>query len=80
MSAVDALFEALRGIPPLPGALCRGQHELFDDADLPNRALALCARCPALAGCSTWFEALPPKHRPPGVIAGRVNSPKDATA
>jgi WhiB family redox-sensing transcriptional regulator len=77
VSAVD-LFEALRGIPPLPGALCRGEHELFDDTDLPDEALELCSRCPALAGCTAWFEALPARHRPRGVIAGRVHKPKDA--
>jgi WhiB family redox-sensing transcriptional regulator len=78
MNAVDALFAALHGIPRLPGALCRGQHQLFDDADLPDEALAICTRCPALASCSAWFEALPPRHRPRGVIAGRVHKPKDA--
>jgi WhiB family redox-sensing transcriptional regulator len=76
-----ALFAALAGIPRLPGAACRGHHELFDPhhGDAPERpgaeakALALCHRCPALAGCSAWFDGLPPKQRPHGVIAGRVN-------
>lgn len=39
-------------------------------------ALGLCKVCPALAGCSEWFDALPARKRPTGVVAGIVNSPK----
>lgn len=31
----DQLVSALRGIPSLPGALCRGHWQMFDDADDP---------------------------------------------
>jgi Transcription factor WhiB len=80
-----SLFGALGGIPLLPGARCRGQHDLFDPRDVSDpdcgdieaQALALCRQCPALAGCSAWFEALPAKRRPQGVIAGRVNQRRE---
>jgi hypothetical protein len=77
--AVDSFYGALRGIPNLTGALCKGEWELFDDTELPDLALSICAQCPALAGCSPWFESLPKRHQPPGVIAGRINKRRDAT-
>ena len=40
-----------------------------------TQALGLCSHCPALARCESWFYALPPMKRPPGVVAGRVNNP-----
>lgn len=82
MTDLAALFAVLRGVPHLPGAACRGQWELFDllpgtspdRDDLAAQALATCRRhCPALADCGQWFDSLPPKHRPVGVIAGRIN-------
>jgi hypothetical protein len=80
-----ALFAAIAAIPRLPGARCRGRHELFDpwDANDPDRpdveeeALALCRCCPALAGCEAWFDSLGSKQRPHGVVAGRVNHPAE---
>jgi WhiB family redox-sensing transcriptional regulator len=70
------------GIPRLPGARCRGRHELFDPP-LPGppepiwrrqaEALAECRRCPALAACRAWFDELPPRRRPEGVIAGQIH-------
>lgn len=82
MTAAD-LFGALGMIPALPGARCRGRHHLFDarppdDPEADNaqaHALALCARCPALTRCAEWFDALSPRQRPPGVVAGQVNRP-----
>ena len=81
-------FAALAGVPRLPGAACVGRHTLFDpraldDPDRPDteaRALSLCRSCRALAGCEAWFFGLPPKQRPHGVIAGRVNYPAEAVA
>jgi hypothetical protein len=79
------LFAALgSAIPALPGANCRSKHALFDprNADDPDRddaeaqALSLCRQCEALAGCSRWFDSLPPRQRPTGVIAGRIHRPK----
>jgi hypothetical protein len=77
---LDALLGAMAATPALPGAKCVGRHDLFDLRDLsdPERpdaeaqALALCRSCPALAGCSAWFESLPHGRRPHGVIAGKV--------
>ncbi|KAA1243111.1 hypothetical protein F0Q45_25845 [Mycobacterium simiae] len=67
-------------MPRLPGAACVGRWDLFDprpDND-PDRdhteaaALQLCRTCPALAGCRRWVDSLSPKHRPAGVVAGRL--------
>jgi hypothetical protein len=82
MSAVN-LFDALGVIPALPGARCRRRSALFDlrALDDPARldaeatALRLCQLCPAAEPCRRWFDALPPRRRPHGVIAGRVNRP-----
>ena len=82
MSAAD-VFAALGAIPALPGARCRNRSQLFDlrPDDDPTRpdaeatALALCSRCPSLDRCRHWFDSLPPKQRPLGVIAGQVNLP-----
>ncbi|MGV0638248.1 hypothetical protein ABVK33_10045 [Mycobacterium kansasii] len=80
-----SLLSALGNIPSLPGALCRGHPEIWaeppppqsdpDPADTAERlsfALSACCRCPALAVCRAWYEQLPPRKRPQGVIAGRV--------
>jgi hypothetical protein len=53
---------------------------LFDErpADDPyrdavtERALAVCASCPALGPCEVWLRRLEPSERPRGVVAGRV--------
>jgi hypothetical protein len=84
MTAVGDLFAALAAIPALPGANCRGKHDLFDlrdvnDADRDDaeaHALSLCRQCEALAGCSRWFDSLPPRQRPTGVIAGPIHRPQ----
>lgn len=87
MTALAELLDALGAAPALPGACCRGAHELFDktihsDRGAPNtsvstarrKALDICATCPALAACTAWIESLPPRHRPHGVVAGKVNT------
>lgn len=86
MTMLDSLLSALGGAPALPGARCRHRSHLFDErgGDEPEdvaeqrhqQALGLCKVCPALAGCSEWFDALPARKRPTGVVAGIVNSPK----
>jgi hypothetical protein len=68
---LENLFDALRGIPRLPGALCAGQADLFDNVELPDDAIQLCRRCPALAACSAWVESLD-EHALSGVVAGRL--------
>jgi hypothetical protein len=70
VDSITLLGNILRGVPRLPGALCRGQHHLFD-SDLPADvadAAALCNRCPALQACAEWSSGL--KHNQAnGVIA-----------
>lgn len=82
MSAFDDLIAALTVGPALPGARCRGRHELFDppehDEGPPKQrqrqatALPICNACPALDPCKTWLESLPKDRRPQGVVAGLV--------
>jgi hypothetical protein len=87
MSAqLDAILEAIGAAPALPGALCRNRSSLFDPAangENPDtvaarhaQALGLCGHCPALARCEEWLYNLPPRRRPPGVIAGTVRQPQ----
>lgn len=88
---LDALLSALRGIPRLPGARCRGKSHLFDEAGRDEdpeavdqrhtQALGLCRNCAALASCDQWFVSLPRNQRPPGVVAGRkpVGRPANTT-
>jgi hypothetical protein len=70
------LVGALRSVPALPGAKCRGRAELFDGADGPDGArtrlaAAFCARCPALTACAAW-AGRQPDNRLDGVVAGRL--------
>ncbi|BBZ60140.1 hypothetical protein [Mycolicibacterium monacense] len=86
MNPLEELLASLAGVPHLPGARCRGRHRLFDppapdadpeDADHAQQiALRLCRDCPALAGCAVWFDTLPARQRPQGVVAGRINQPR----
>ncbi|WP_454162876.1 WhiB family transcriptional regulator [Gordonia iterans] len=76
------LAELLADQPDLTEAACRGQWALFDpageDEDLEqaaarqHRAANLCRSCPTLAACRDWSDRIPPKHRPPGVLAGVI--------
>ena len=88
MSATLAdLLDALAGAPALPGARCRGRAHLFDPGHPGEpvtvtearhcRAVALCQRCPALDACGNWMGSLPPRKRPPGVIAGTIRTDPD---
>ena len=71
------------GAPALPGARCRGRAHLFDEpepgepAELVEQrhaqALGLCQHCPSVTACAAWFDALPPRQRPGGVIAGHIH-------
>lgn len=75
-----SIFATLLGIPKLDGANCTGQWSLFDEPErgdparreVVDSALRLCATCPALAPCGTWFDRLPLDERPTGVVAGRL--------
>ncbi len=83
MSAIDRLFaELAASIPALPGAACKGRHQLFDPQPddrhpdiarrLENTALSICKTCPALEPCRAWLAGLEPHQRPFGVTAGKV--------
>lgn len=80
------LAAMLGPLPKLPGALCRGRSRWFDEAEAGEdlaavverheRAAALCQLCPVLDPCTRWAASLPPRQRPPGVLAGTIpNSP-----
>jgi hypothetical protein len=60
----DQLVSALRGIPPLPGALCRGHWQMFDDADDPVVTEA------AIDRCRQWADSQP-RGALSGVVAGK---------
>jgi WhiB family redox-sensing transcriptional regulator len=75
----------LGDVPQLPGARCRGRHELFDatingtrGSDPGNVEYArsaaeqLCQACPALADCRRWLNSLTPHSRPAGITAGQL--------
>ena len=77
----------LPDMPEMPNAACVGQHALFDevshdesalDVDMRHaRALVNCQlQCPALADCRSWFAALRPSQKPPGVVAGTIHKRK----
>jgi hypothetical protein len=81
----DQLLAAIAGAPALHGARCRGKGHLFDEA-APNerqstvearhiQAMGLCQHCPALDRCREWYESLPRRKRPLGVVAGQVGQP-----
>lgn len=65
---------------------CAGRWSLFDEAE-PDEdrttvrfrheaAARICRGCPALTECRAWADSLPRRHRPPGVLAGRIPTPK----
>lgn len=63
-ATIDLLKKILTDLPKLDGALCIGEHELFDahhpDEDPSRarkrheRAAALCHRCPVIDACDTF--------------------------
>lgn len=74
------LLSILGNAPRLPEAACRGQGGAFDsrqpdenDTEAAYRhraAAAVCHGCGAQTACLAWLKALPPHHRPSGVVAG----------
>ncbi|MCV7285354.1 WhiB family transcriptional regulator [Mycolicibacterium wolinskyi] len=67
---IDLVAAIVRGTPALPGALCRGQADLFDAqwSSTASAAAELCHMCPDLAPCRQWAATERNLH---GVIAGR---------
>jgi len=90
MNPADVLAE-LAAAPNLTAAACAGQWDLYDRTDQATatgpagaeevaqaraEALRICAGCPELDPCGNWLDSLPPRQRPLGVVAGRINTPK----
>jgi hypothetical protein len=75
---IEGLLAAiLRGVPRLPGALCRDRGTLFTDHEgldtaereyVIDRAAALCDECPCLWDCAAWSS----KEKLTGVVAGAL--------
>lgn len=86
VSDLHDLLGAMRRAPKLADAACRGMWAVFDPAehgedpadtaDRHHGAITLCRSCPALDACEQWFNDLPPRLRPIGVVAGRIHEPK----
>ena len=68
--------ELIRDTPSLPKALCRNRPATFDitDPGLADEAVELCNRCIELHRCRIWFDGLPARQRPAGVVAGLVRA------
>ena len=76
---LDVLAAAL-DTPRLPGARCRGEHELFDrtDAAAQAEALACCTQCPALQLCRDHYST---HERPAGmVVAGIAPAKRESSS
>ena len=67
------MYAIVRATPPLPGARCAGQPELFDGRTEADRetAIRLCHGCPALWPCRDWTRTAASRDVPRGVVAGR---------
>jgi len=89
MNPTDVLGELAAAAPHLPAARCAGRHKLFDatiEADRAGgaaqldtaraEALRICSGCPEIGPCGRWLDSLPPRQRPLGVVAGRINPKK----
>jgi hypothetical protein len=90
VTTLDDLLSTLKGAPALPNASCRDRTDLFDRTiaseagrvtseilQARKDALSVCAGCPELEPCRRYLDALPPRHRPRGVVAGRtIESPR----
>lgn len=84
-ATLAGLLAAICQAPDLPGALCKGLNRLFDPAEQHEPApeverrhriaLETCRACPALDRCREWFDGLPKRDRPQGVIAGLLVHP-----
>lgn len=80
LTVVDLLARILRHTPPLPGALCVDQPDLFDEHEgaaasaEAEAAVAICRSCPELQACARWYSSLPWTHKPGGTVAARYRS------
>lgn len=75
-SAVDETLAEFAATPGLPGAACRGQHPLFDNAvsdpDAQLLARRICADCPCLTDYDLRLASLPAPGVPLVVTAGQL--------
>jgi hypothetical protein len=60
MNAVANFFGALRAIPSLPLAACKGLSDLFNGDTVEDiaEAIAICHRCPELLPCRRYSQTL----------------------
>ncbi len=69
------LVAAFAAAPSLPGAVCKGHHELWDETADPGViewTTGQCLhRCPAYTACAAWAAGLKPADLH-GVVAGVV--------
>jgi hypothetical protein len=77
VSVLDELAGYMLTIPDLPGARCKGNSHVWesDCPELIEYALSQCAACRSLSDCERYLLSLKPRHRPVGVMAGRVVRP-----
>jgi hypothetical protein len=81
LMTVGLIELVLRDTPALPGALCRGEHQLFDSTEPVDvaSAIELCGWCPAITACSAWADRMP-RNKLLGVVAGRLYEHTPPTA
>ena len=75
--ALDALLRvAVRYMPDMPSAACKGNADPFDRSAVspPARAEALkiCKGCPTLDACRQFLTSLASDERPRGVMGGAI--------
>jgi WhiB family transcriptional regulator, redox-sensing transcriptional regulator len=51
---LELLIAIFRDVPTLPGALCVGRSDLFDNFGSHFEASRICARCPCRTACQSW--------------------------
>lgn len=88
MTSPSDFLSEFSDVPDLDGAACKGRHELFDATVYQGphkagevridigyareKAMQICATCPAIKSCSEWVDSIPAYRRPAGVVAGQV--------
>lgn len=78
-SSVVDLLTVMASTPALPGAACRGHHDLFDSAHgsspeaktARTKCMTICARCRVRDACHEWAAGLSDRQRRTlGVVGG----------
>ena len=74
LTPIDELLGDLAAAPSLKGAICVADPEAWMIHGGPagdrmaRRAVRRCRKCPALAACTAWLDALPTNRRPRGTV------------